>query len=162
MRLVAMAYHALGRQAESDAALGELIRKYEKTMAWNIACALAFRRESNAAFEWLDKAVQHNDLTVGSTAGFPLFANLRSDPLVTISTPNRHGSRATRGDQLRRAGAAVNPLRNRPNPPMATNKKKNTPRTRTAQIRPTSNGVMRGCCLARPSSSRISRFLRPR
>ena len=32
-----MAYHALGRKADSDAALAELIAKYEKDAAYNIA-----------------------------------------------------------------------------------------------------------------------------
>ena len=48
-------------KAESDTALGELIEKYEKTMACGIACVLAFRGEADRAFEWLDKAVQYDD-----------------------------------------------------------------------------------------------------
>jgi TolB-like protein len=77
---LSMAYHALGQQAESDAALRELIEKYEKTQAWGIACVLAFRNEADRAFEWLDKAVRYNDPTVVSTAGYPMLANLHSDP----------------------------------------------------------------------------------
>ena len=34
-----MAYYALGQKAESDAALAELIQKYEKTAAYSIAGA---------------------------------------------------------------------------------------------------------------------------
>ena len=75
-----MAYDALGQQAESDTALRELIEKYEKTMAWGIGCVLACRGEVDRAFEWLDKAVQYNDPTVVSTAGYPMLANLHSDP----------------------------------------------------------------------------------
>ena len=37
---LSMAYHALGRKAESDAALAELIKKYETTMPYNIAYVL--------------------------------------------------------------------------------------------------------------------------
>jgi len=77
---LAMAYHALGRKAESDAALTDLIKKYEKTMSWGIACAYAFRGEADLAFEWLERAVQYNDPTVGSTAAYPLLTNLHSDP----------------------------------------------------------------------------------
>jgi hypothetical protein len=37
------AYHDLGRQAESDAALAEAIAKYEQDSAYNIAYILAHR-----------------------------------------------------------------------------------------------------------------------
>ena len=77
---LSMAYHALGQRTESDAALVELIEKYEKTMAWNIALVLAFRNEADQAFAWLNKAVEYQDPTVGSTATYPLLANLHSDP----------------------------------------------------------------------------------
>ena len=77
---LSMAYHALGQRAESDAALAELIEKYERTMAWNIALVLAFRNEADQAFAWLNKAVEYQDPTVGSTAAYPLFSNLHSDP----------------------------------------------------------------------------------
>jgi TolB-like protein/cytochrome c-type biogenesis protein CcmH/NrfG len=82
IRLVgsAMAYHALGRQAESEAALDALIKKYEKTMAWNIALVFAFRGDADRAFEWLGKAAELRDLTVGSTAAYPLLTNLHADP----------------------------------------------------------------------------------
>jgi len=73
-----MVYHALGRKAESDAALDELIQKHEKIATSNIAYVLAFRGETDRAFEWLDKAVIYNDLIV--IAVQPLFANLHEDP----------------------------------------------------------------------------------
>ncbi len=38
-----MAYHALGRKGDSDAALAALIAKYEKDAAYNIASVFAFR-----------------------------------------------------------------------------------------------------------------------
>ena len=56
-----MAYHALGRKTESDAALAALIAKFEKDGPYNIACVYAFRGEADKAFEWLDKAVQYQD-----------------------------------------------------------------------------------------------------
>ena len=52
-----MAYHALGRKTESDAALATLIAKYEKEGAYNIAYVYAFCGDADKAFEWLDKAV---------------------------------------------------------------------------------------------------------
>jgi TolB-like protein/Flp pilus assembly protein TadD len=75
-----LAYHALGRKVESDAALAELIRKYEQTSAYTIATVLAYRGEADRAFEWLDKAVQYDDPNLGSLAVYPLFTNLHSDP----------------------------------------------------------------------------------
>ena len=56
-----MAYHALGRKTESDAALATLIAKYEKDGPYNIAYVYAFRGDADKAFEWLDKAVQYQD-----------------------------------------------------------------------------------------------------
>jgi hypothetical protein len=46
-----MAYHALGRKADSDVALAALIAKYEKDAAANIASVYAFRDEADKAFE---------------------------------------------------------------------------------------------------------------
>jgi TolB-like protein/cytochrome c-type biogenesis protein CcmH/NrfG len=77
---LSMAYHALDRQAESEAALGALIKKYEKTMAWSIALVFAFRGDADRAFEWLGKAAEFRDPTIGSTAAYPLLTNLHSDP----------------------------------------------------------------------------------
>lgn len=77
---LSMAYHALGRSAESDAALAELIEKYEKTSAASIAAVFAYRGEPDRAFEWLDKAVKYNDTDLGGTAVYPMYANLHFDP----------------------------------------------------------------------------------
>ena len=54
-----MAYHALGRKADSDAALAALIAKYEKDAPYNIAYVYAYRGEADQAFAWLDKAVEY-------------------------------------------------------------------------------------------------------
>jgi TolB-like protein len=77
---LSMAYHALGRKAESDAALDEVIRKHEQTMAFNIAYALAWRGEADRAFEWLDRADRYRDLGLGLIARHPLLVSLHSDP----------------------------------------------------------------------------------
>jgi tetratricopeptide (TPR) repeat protein len=77
---LAMVCHALGQKAQSDTALTELIKKYEKNAAWNIAYVYAFRGEADRAFEWLDKAVAYRDPGVGDTAVTREFANIRSDP----------------------------------------------------------------------------------
>jgi tetratricopeptide (TPR) repeat protein len=97
---LSMVYHALGRKAESDAAIFEAIEKYPKTSAHPIAVALAFRGEKDRAFEWLEKAVRYNDPDLGGTAVQPFLANLHSDPLAAVSAQARHGLRAARGDQV--------------------------------------------------------------
>jgi tetratricopeptide (TPR) repeat protein len=76
---LAMIYHALGQKAQSDAALDELIRKYEKESSWNIAYVLAFRGEADRAFEWLDKAVAYRDSGLTLTAAMTAFTNIHQD-----------------------------------------------------------------------------------
>lgn len=75
-----MAYHALGRAEESNAALAELIDKDEREASYNIAYVLAFRGENDRAFEWLDKAVEYNDPGLTDIPTDPLFANIHDDP----------------------------------------------------------------------------------
>lgn len=75
-----IAYHALGRTAESDAALTELIEKFAAPAAFNIAYVVAYRGEVDRAFEWLDRAVEHRDPGLAGILTEPLLANLREDP----------------------------------------------------------------------------------
>jgi TolB-like protein/DNA-binding winged helix-turn-helix (wHTH) protein len=53
--LQAIAYFALGRKKDSDAALSELIAKYPRD-TYYIAQVYAFRGQSNEALDWLDRA----------------------------------------------------------------------------------------------------------
>jgi TolB-like protein/Tfp pilus assembly protein PilF len=75
-----LAYHALGRQEESDAALAALIENFEQSAAYNIAYVLAYRGEAERAFEWLDKAVVYKDAGLTGIINEPLFAKLHNDP----------------------------------------------------------------------------------
>jgi len=75
-----LAYHALGRKAESDAALKKLIAKDAADSAYNIAYVHAFRGEADQAFEWLDKAVQYGDTGFSEILTEQLFANIHTDP----------------------------------------------------------------------------------
>lgn len=59
--LYAIAYHALGRKKVSDAALRELIQKYQAIDAYLIAEVYAFRNQPDEAFEWLDRAYAKRD-----------------------------------------------------------------------------------------------------
>jgi TolB-like protein/DNA-binding winged helix-turn-helix (wHTH) protein len=78
--LYAIAYHALGRKKESDAALSNLITKYHASMAYQIAQVYAFRNQSNEAFEWLDRAYAQRDDGLIGTRVEPLLRNLHNDP----------------------------------------------------------------------------------
>jgi len=75
-----MAYHALERKADSDAALAALIAKYEKDGPSNIASVYADRGEADQAFEWLDKAVEYGDGGLGEIVTDNLFDKIHADP----------------------------------------------------------------------------------
>jgi tetratricopeptide (TPR) repeat protein len=75
-----IAYHALGRKKEADAALSELITKYRATGAYQIAEVYAFRNQSDEAFEWLDRAYAQRDSGLTGTKVEPLLKNLHNDP----------------------------------------------------------------------------------
>jgi tetratricopeptide (TPR) repeat protein len=75
-----MAYCALGRKADADAALNALIAKWEKDCANNIAYVYAFCGDADKAFEWLDKAVAYHNPGLCDIVVENLFANIHSDP----------------------------------------------------------------------------------
>ncbi|MBA2271378.1 MAG: tetratricopeptide repeat protein, partial [Chthoniobacterales bacterium] len=75
-----MAYCALGRKADVDAALNALIAKYEKDWAYDIAYIYAFCGQSDKAFEWLDKAVAYQDPGLSQIVPESLFAKIHADP----------------------------------------------------------------------------------
>jgi TolB-like protein len=74
-----MVYHAMGRSAESDKALADMIAGYGQEWPYNIAYVLAFRDDRDRAFDWLDQAVQRKDVGINEIPANPLFANLSSD-----------------------------------------------------------------------------------
>jgi len=80
--LYPIAYHALGRHAESDAALKDLISKYPG-FTYEIAEVHAFRNELDDAFEWLDRAYAHRNSGLIETKVDPLLNNVRHDPRYT-------------------------------------------------------------------------------
>ena len=78
--LYPIAYYALGRKKESDAALSKLITKYHASNAYQLAEVYAFRNQSDEAFEWLDRAyAQRNGGLVGANVD-PLLKSLHNDP----------------------------------------------------------------------------------
>ena len=76
----ALAWHALGRKADADAALATLIGQYERKVPYAIAAVLAYRGEADRAFEWLGKAVDNQDTGLASVFHEPLFTRLHGDP----------------------------------------------------------------------------------
>ena len=75
-----MAYHALGRTAESDVALAALTAKHENEAPTDIAYVYAYRGEADSAFAWLDKAVEYGDPGLAAIVTEPFFDNIRADP----------------------------------------------------------------------------------
>ena len=74
-----MAYHALGRKADSDATLAQLIEKYQKEAPYDIACVYAYRDEADKVFEWLDRAVEYDDASLAEITTESLFDNIHHD-----------------------------------------------------------------------------------
>jgi TolB-like protein/Flp pilus assembly protein TadD len=56
----AMAYYALGRKSDSEAALGQLL-EIQNSRPFTIARVYAFQGESDEAFKWLDRAYAQRD-----------------------------------------------------------------------------------------------------
>jgi adenylate cyclase len=78
---LALAYHALGRRVESDAALARVKVSGGSLQPTNIAVVYAYRGEFRQAFDWLDRAVAARDITLVHTLELdPLLASLRADP----------------------------------------------------------------------------------
>jgi TolB-like protein len=77
---LAIVHHALGDREKSDAALAELVAKWETDAAWNIAYVHAFRGETDQAYAWLDRAADNKDPGVGDTPWFWQFDSIKGDP----------------------------------------------------------------------------------
>ena len=78
--MYAIAYHALGREKDSDDMLTKLIAKYHADAAYQIAQVYAFRNQSKEAFEWLDRAYDQRDGGLIFAKVDPLLKNLHGDP----------------------------------------------------------------------------------
>ena len=76
----ALAYHALSRPHNSDAALRKLMATDQKDWAFQIAEVYAYRGESDKAWEWLDRAYRQRDGGLIFVKIDPLFKSLRQDP----------------------------------------------------------------------------------
>jgi tetratricopeptide (TPR) repeat protein len=81
--LYAIAYYALGRNKESDAALSQLITDHA-TNQYQIAEVYAFRNQSDEAFEWLDRAYAQRNAGLIYTKVEPLLKSLHDDPRFAV------------------------------------------------------------------------------
>jgi TolB-like protein/Flp pilus assembly protein TadD len=75
----AMAYFALGRKSESNAALAARINLRRNDGAFDIALIYAFRGESNEAMRWLELAYSQRDLGLYTVKGDPLLKKIEAD-----------------------------------------------------------------------------------
>jgi len=77
---LAWAYHALGREQESNAALDGLIAKHDIDSAYQIAQVYAFRGEFDKSFEWLERGYKQRDGGMTDVKIDPMLKPLRRDP----------------------------------------------------------------------------------
>jgi TolB-like protein/tetratricopeptide (TPR) repeat protein len=76
----AIIYHAASRGADSDAALQELLVKYQLEAACQIAEVYAARGKADLAFEWLERAYVQRDGGLSEMKTRPLLRPLHADP----------------------------------------------------------------------------------
>jgi tetratricopeptide (TPR) repeat protein len=77
---LAIAYHALGRKAESDTALTRFVREQADLFAFEIAEAYSFRGEVDEAMHWLERAYAQKDSALIYIKGDLPLKNLEGDP----------------------------------------------------------------------------------
>lgn len=75
----AMAYFAMGRRTDSDAALAQVISSHSDD-AFGIAEIYAFRGQADEAFKWLDRSYAQKDTRLSFVKGDRLFKNVEDDP----------------------------------------------------------------------------------
>ena len=77
---LASVYHAMGRKADSDAALARVTKERAGDVAYEIAQAHAYRGEADQAFAWLDRAYDQKDVELYWIKGDRLLKSLEGDP----------------------------------------------------------------------------------
>jgi tetratricopeptide (TPR) repeat protein len=88
--LYAITYAALGEKKRSDAALKELISKYSRRGAFQVAEVYAYRNQRDEAFEWLDRSYVQHEGSVAFTNLEPLLKNLHADPRYAVFLKKIH------------------------------------------------------------------------
>jgi serine/threonine-protein kinase len=80
---VARAQHDLGLATESQKTMDALVKGSAATDPASIAAAYAWRGEKDAAFEWLERALQQSGFSWMGLKVDPVFRKLRGDPRWT-------------------------------------------------------------------------------
>jgi hypothetical protein len=75
-----MMYNLPGRKEEANAALQELMTKYQDDWAYQIAQAFAWNGNRDLAFYWLERAYSNRDGGLAEIKGNPFFRNIKNDP----------------------------------------------------------------------------------
>ena len=76
---LAIVFFAMGKKAESDAAVERAIAEDGQSWAYGIATTLAFRNETDKAMSWLERAYAQRDPSMYMIKGEPLFRSIESD-----------------------------------------------------------------------------------
>jgi TolB-like protein/Tfp pilus assembly protein PilF len=76
----ALAFHALGREAEYEEALEELKTNWGEQWPSEVAHVYAWVGDADAAFEWLDRAVAQNEDGLTQQFPQPFFNPIHGDP----------------------------------------------------------------------------------
>jgi hypothetical protein len=77
---LAIIEHGAGRRTESDAALQELIAKYETDSAYPVAEVYGTRGDADLAFDWLERAYVQRDAGLAQMRPNPRLRSLYADP----------------------------------------------------------------------------------
>ena len=77
---LALAYHALGRAADSNAELRRIIADGASSYAYEVAEIYAYRGERDEALKWLERAYVQKDAVLKWVARDPILAKLELDP----------------------------------------------------------------------------------
>jgi TolB-like protein len=76
----AMAEYSLGHQGASQAALDELIARYGRTLAYQVAEVYGWRGDRDHAFSWLERAIRQHDGGMAYLRHDRYMKSLRTDP----------------------------------------------------------------------------------
>ncbi len=80
LHAMAMALYSLGRQAEFEATFAELRKRWGDEQPIFIALVYSWAGDTDAAFAWLDRAIEKEAFAVIRAYASPFFRNLHADP----------------------------------------------------------------------------------
>jgi TolB-like protein/tetratricopeptide (TPR) repeat protein len=80
LTVLAMVHWTLKNSAKADATLARLIELTADIAAYQITEVYAYRRETDAAFQWLERAYRQHDSGLAECKCDPFLANLHHDP----------------------------------------------------------------------------------